>query len=114
MLSRTPEEVAWAFHETLTEMLRRLNQAAERRSESYQGLEYGELERAMAGFWTMFSGETDFDRALQLLVENGLVCTQQEPTWSWDRHRMLGERFEITALGKRYLLRQVEQTERIR
>lgn len=114
MLARSPEEVAWAFHETLLEMLRRLNQAAERRSDDSQGMEYGELERAMAGFWTVFSGESDLDRALQLLVENGLVTTSREPAWSWDRHRMLGERFEITALGKSYLLRQIEQTERIR
>jgi hypothetical protein len=111
--SESPEQIAWAFHETLLEVLRRLNQAAERRSE-VDGLEFVELERTMRDFWTLRSGENQVDEAVKLLIENGLVREHLEPRYAWDRRRMLGERFEITSLGKSYLLRAIEDSERIR
>jgi hypothetical protein len=110
--SESPEQIAWAFHETLLEVLRRLNQAAERRSE-IDGMEFVELERSMRDYWTMRAGENQVDDALKLLVENGLVKERLEPRYAWDRRRVIGERFEITSLGKAYLLRAIEDSERI-
>lgn len=109
----SPEQVAWAFHETLIEVLRRLNQAAERR-DGVEGMEFVELERAMRDFWTVRSGEeSHLERAVVLLVENGLVGQENDPKYAWDRRRVLGERYAITPLGKSYLLRSISDSERI-
>ena len=101
------------LHETFLEVLKRLNQAAEREPEIPE-LEYPELERAMRLFWATQAGEVDLAFALQLLLENGLVSAVQHPVFAWDRGRVLGERFRITTLGKGYLLRQIEARGRIR
>ncbi len=109
----SPEALAWAFHETLLEVLRRLNRAAERR-DGIEGMEYVEIERSMRDFWTIRSGEENhLERAVVLLVENGLVGQDEEPKYAWDRRRVLGERYNITALGKSYLLRAISDSERI-
>jgi hypothetical protein len=108
-----PSSPAWTLHETLLEILRRLNQAAER-DEEIPELEYDELVRAMGRFWATQSGRVDLPFALELLAENGLVAAVHEPVYSWDRRRRLGERFRITTLGKAYLVRQLEETGRIR
>ena len=107
------EALAWEFHETLVNVLRLLNQAAERRAEA-EGLEYTELVRAMARSGGMRSPDGELPNAVRLLLDNGLVRKELEPLYSWDRRRMLGERLAITPQGKAYLLRAVEDTERIR
>jgi len=104
---------AWVLHETLTEILRRLNQAHERGGVAPE-LEYAELERAMFHFWATEAGLVDLPFALQLLLENGLVGTVSEPVYAWDRQRVMGERFRITTMGKSYLMRQIVENERIR
>ena len=68
----------------------------------------------MHRFWTTESGEADLAFVLQLLLENGLAETVSEPVYAWDRQRILGERFRITTMGKSYLMRQIEETGRIR
>ena len=108
-----PASPAWVLHETLTEILRRLNQASERGGAAPE-LEYAELERALFRFWATISGGTDLAFALQLLLENGLAETVHDPVYAWDRQRVVGERFRITTLGKSYLLRQVAENGRIR
>ncbi len=104
---------AWVLHETLTEILRRLNQAHERGGVAPE-LEYAELERAMFRFWATAEGGIDLAFALQLLLENGLVDTLHDPVYAWDRQRLIGERFRITTLGKTYLIDQIVDTGRIR
>jgi hypothetical protein len=107
------EEEAWALHETFLEVLRRLNQAEEEREE-LTGLELTELERVMQQFWTSRSGAIALDRAVDLLVENGLVATTDDPAYSWVRNRTVGRRYTITTLGKTYLVRQIDESGRIR
>jgi hypothetical protein len=107
------ETIAWGFHEVVVDVLRFLNQAAERRSEA-EGLEYRELERAMYRSGGFQGRDGDLQSAVRLLLENGLVRKELEPMYSWDRRRTLGERLAITASGKAYLLRAVEDTQRIR
>lgn len=104
---------AWSFHETLLEVLRRLNQAAERRTE-IDGLEFVEIERSMRDYWAMHRSGGHLGNAVDLLLENGLVQKEGEPRYAWDRRRVLGERLAITPLGKAYLLRSITETERIR
>lgn len=113
MASLVPTRSAWALHETLLEVLRRLNQAEERELD-VPGLEYPELERAMRGFWTSQAGEVDLDFALRLLLENGLIDQVDRAAYSWERRRLVGERFLITTLGKSYLIRQIEESDRVR
>jgi hypothetical protein len=108
-----PEHKALAFHETLLEVLRLLNQSAERRSE-VGGMEHLELQRAMSDFWAVRAGESDLARSLHLLLENGLVAEEDRPQYAWDRGRVLRDRYAITALGKAYLVRQIAETGRIR
>ena len=103
---------AWVLHETLLEVLKRLNQAEERRGDVPE-LEYAELERAMSRFWATQVGETDLPFALRLLLENGLIGAVEEPVYAWDRQRVVGERFHITTMGKSYLVRQLRETGRI-
>lgn len=112
-VATTPSSPAWVMHETLTEILRRLNQANERGGVAPE-LEYAELERAMFRFWATEAGEVDLAFALQLLLENGLVDTVNQPVYAWDRQRVVGERFRITTMGKSYLMRQIVESERIR
>ncbi len=113
MATLGPASSAWALHETLLEALRRLNQA-EGRELDVPGLEYVELERAMRAFWAAQTGEVDLDFALRLLLENGLIGQLDAPAYSWERRRLVGERFCITTLGKAYLVRQIAESDRIR
>ncbi|HZY92927.1 MAG TPA: hypothetical protein VFG07_09205 [Thermoplasmata archaeon] len=108
----TPQGEAWSLHETFLEVLRRLNQAAEEGFEIH-GLEYPEIERAMAHFWVTHEG-IDLTEALNLLIENGLIGAVDDPQYSWVRSRTVGRRFVITPLGKSYLLRQLVESGRIR
>ena len=108
-----PRTPSWVLHDTLLELLRRLNQAAER-DEEIPELEFAEIQRAMHRFWATHAGEVDVAFALQLLLENGLAESEAKPVFAWDRQRVLGERFRITTLGKDYLHRQTEDTGRIR
>ena len=111
--ARSPQQTAWAFHQTLVEVLRHLNQAAERRTD-VDGLELLELERSMARFWALEYHEGRVDDALRVLMENGMVAEENTPTYAWDRGRVLGDRFRITSSGKAYLVRQVRESDRIR
>ncbi|MCI4351434.1 MAG: hypothetical protein L3K15_07980 [Thermoplasmata archaeon] len=113
MSAPDPQQAAYAFHESLLEVLRLLNQSAERRAE-IDGMERTELERAMRNFWAFQAGETNLERSLRLLLDNGLVAENNRPQFAWDRGRILRERVAITALGKAYLIRQIEETGRIR
>ncbi|HZY70178.1 MAG TPA: hypothetical protein VFF67_04265 [Thermoplasmata archaeon] len=103
----------YAMHETVLEVLRRLNQAAERRSE-VDGMELIELEQRLRDFWAFRAGETNLNRALRLLVDHGLVSQIDRPQYAWDRGRVLRERYSITTRGKAFLVHQIEETGRIR
>jgi len=113
VVAASPQQSAWSFHQTLVEILRYLNQAAERQT-GVDGLELVELERTMARFWTHGSLQGRVPEALRLLQENRLVAQESEPVYAWDRSRVLGDRYRITPDGKAYLLRQLQATDRIR
>lgn len=111
-LSHGASSSAWPLHETLVELLRRLNQIAERREE-VDGLEMREIERSMYKFWVSHNHQVDIPGALKLLQDNGLVEKVEVPAYAWDRNRVVGERFQITAMGKSYLSRQIRESGRI-
>ena len=72
-----------------------------------------ELERRITEYWSHGSVEVSLKRAMRLLVENGLVGRDEEPRYLWERHRVVGERYAITALGKSFLIRSISDSERI-
>ena len=117
---RVPDQAApasepWVLHEALLELLKRLNQAHERSGEQgVDGLEFTEVQRAMAPFWSTKTHQIDLAFALQLLVENGLAKAEDRPEYAWDRRRVMGHRFLITTDGKSYLRGQLESSERVR
>lgn len=113
MAPLSPEEHALNLHETFLEILRRLNQA-EAEGVDMSGMEERELARAVDRHGPSVGESIPLDRAMGLLVENGLVGSVDDPTYSWVRSRTVGMRFVITPLGKAYLLRQLEETGRIR
>lgn len=113
MTPLSPEEHALNLHETFLEILRRLNQS-EAEGVDLSGMEERELVRAVERQRTSVGETIPLDRAMGLLVENGLIGSVDDPTYSWVRSRTIGTRYVITALGKAYLLRQLEETGRIR
>jgi hypothetical protein len=109
-----PSPEPWVLHETLLELLRRLNQAHERAGDNdVEGLEVPEVKRVMAPFWSTQTHQVDLEFALQLLVENGLARAEDAPAYSWDRDRVMGQRFLITTDGKAYLKRQILRSGRV-
>lgn len=113
MAPLTPEDHALNLHETFLEILRRLNQA-EAEGVDLSGMEAREIARAIERRDPSVGELIPLDRAMGLLMENGLVGSVNDPTYSWVRSRTVGARFIITALGKAYLLRQLEENGRIR
>jgi hypothetical protein len=115
MRVKSPEEVSLQFHETLLQVLKHLNQAEQERPAPVEGLELLEIEKSMDLFVARNPGQEDGpERAVSLLLENGLIRERDDPEYAWDRRRTLGTRYTITALGKSYLVRQIAETERIR
>ena len=113
MAAPDPSDRALDLHETFLEILRRLNQAEEEGID-LSGLEPRDLERSMARRGHSSPYQLPLSRAVELLQENGLVGSVDDPAYSWLRSRTLGSRIVITALGKAYLMRQIEETGRIR
>ncbi len=109
-----PASEPWVLHETLLELLKRLNQAHERAGDGgVEGLEFTEVQKVMAPFWSERTHQVDLQFALQLLVENGLARAEHRPAYAWDRRRVLGERFLITTDGKSYLRGQLDVAGRV-
>ncbi len=100
---------------TFVELLRRLNRADQ--EDPAQGpdsaLELGEIERALGEFPPVRSGAVRIAVALGLLVTNGLVAADRGPEYSWQRQRTVARRYRITTAGKKYLLEQIDRTDRV-
>jgi hypothetical protein len=110
----SPSPEPWVLHDTLLELLKRLNQSHNRAGdEGVDGLEFAEVQRAMSTFWSTRLHQVDLTFALQLLVENGLVRAEDRPAYAWDRGRVLGQRFLITTNGKSYLQGALNVTGRV-
>ena len=106
------DQAAYAFHEMLLEVLKQLNRSEERAG-SVEGLERVELGHSMQGFWATHLLPDRLEEAVTLLLENGLIWTEEDAVYAWDRQRTIGRRYRITALGKSYLVRQLERSDRI-
>ena len=109
-----PDSEVWPLHETLVELLRRLNRMSEH-VESVDGMELREIERSMYHFWVTRTHEVDLHRALALglLLRNGLVQVMAPGDYSWQRQRSTRHGYQITAEGKKFLVSAIETSDRI-
>jgi len=108
----TPEGQARELHLEMVEVLKLLNRIEEEHG-TVDGLERDEVVHLLqrAGFPSVTIPEVD--RTLQVLIANGLASTLNSSEYSWDRGRVVGERFTITLDGKRLLLKQLEKVGRV-
>ena len=100
---------------TLLAILKQLNQAeaAHDGKVTEQALELFELEGRLRDFWAVGNGSVKVALALGLLLRNGLVATQADPTYSWQRGRDVAQRYQITPEGKKFLVDSIENSDRI-
>ena len=107
-----PEEAAAELRGELVEILKFLNRS-EMEMRDVNGLEFDEVRHLLArGAYPHLTAE-DVERAIEVLVGNGFACSLSDPTYAWDRGRVLGRRYAITTGGKAFLLRQMERLNRI-
>ncbi len=111
-MPEAPEEVADELREEMVEVLRYLNRAEMEEPEG-EGLELHELHHVLTrGVYPHLSPE-EVERAVSVLVANGLTQVRGDPEYAWDRGRVLGTRFLITTEGKRFLLERIARVNRV-
>jgi len=101
--------------ETLLEILRLMNQAEEDNdgAPADQALELAELEERLHDFEPVKRGSIKVSLALGLLLRNGLVTTQNDGDYSWQRQRDVAQRYRISAQGKKFLIDSIANSNRI-
>ncbi len=112
MLAGPEEAPHEGLHRALVEILRQLNRD-EMEDPDVPGLELEELQKILAlhAFPQITRQETD--RALEVLVRNGLARELDEPKYAWTRCRTVSLRFTITTPGKAYLVEATQRAGRI-
>lgn len=100
---------------TFLAILRQLNQADVQHDSASpdQSLELAEIERRLSDFTPVLSGSVKVARALGLLLMNRLVAANADPEFSWQRGRTVAQRYQITPLGKQFLLENIERKDRV-
>jgi len=100
---------------TFAEILRYLNRQ-ENDNEGQlaeQAMELKELETRLAKFWAVSEGKVTIARGLGLLVTNGMFQPATNAAYSWGRQRTVETRYQITAAGKVFLTKFMEDSGRI-
>lgn len=102
--------------ETFFAILRQLNKAdVENTPDSpEQSLELVELERRLADFPALLTGEVRLPVALGLLLTNGYVAAAQDQEYSWGRGRNVERRYRITPEGKQFLVENLVESDRVK
>ena len=103
---------------TLVAILQQLNRAEsineERKGE--QSLELADLDRLLSDFWAVDKGLVKIPLALGLLVRNGMVEARASgdfPASGRTAAPAPRARYQITAVGKQFLVDAQQQTDRI-
>ncbi len=96
----------------MVEVLKTLNWGEEEAPEM-GGIELPEiLLRLRRGPCPMIT-EALLNEAVATLVANRLAEAEDRAHYAWERGRVLGRRYTLTVLGKKYLLGQLERAGRI-
>jgi hypothetical protein len=100
---------------TFAEILRYLNRQENDNEgqQAEQAMELKELESRLQPFWAVSEGKVTIARALGLLVTNGMVQPATNAAYSWGRQRTVETRYQITAAGKVFLTKYMEDSGRI-
>ncbi|HTT16404.1 MAG TPA: hypothetical protein VMH49_03490 [Thermoplasmata archaeon] len=107
-----PEEAALGLRRTLVEILKQLNRD-EMEEPDVPGLELDELRSILTRGSLPLISQTETDRAVRVLVGNGLARELTEPRYAWTRARVVSNRFTITTQGKSFLLQAIQRVGRI-
>jgi len=111
-MALSPLEAAAELGDELVEVLKQLNRS-ENEAGSSSGLEVDELHHILGrGPMPRVTGP-DVERAVQVLVGNGLARCLDLPVYSWERGRVVATRYTITTEGKAFLVSRLRRTGRV-
>jgi hypothetical protein len=111
-MALSPLEAAEELGDELLEVLKQLNRS-ENQAGATSGLEVDELHHILGrGPLPRVSGG-DVERAVSVLVGNGLARCLDTPEYSWERGRIVATRYAITTQGKAFLVSRLRKTGRV-
>ncbi len=111
-MALSPLEMAADLGDELVEVLRQLNRS-ENEAGSTSGLEVDELHHIIGRGPMPLVTPTDIERAVGVLVGNGLARCLDTPEYSWERGRVVSTRYAITTEGKAFLVSRLRRTGRV-
>ena len=111
-MALSPLERAAELGDELVEVLKQLNRSENEAGET-SGLEVDELHHILGRGPLPFVTGPDVERAVGVLVGNGLAQCLDAPEYSWERGRVVSTRYTITALGKAFLVSRLRRTGRV-
>ncbi|HYB80034.1 MAG TPA: hypothetical protein VEG66_09825 [Thermoplasmata archaeon] len=111
-MALSPLERAVDFGDELVEVLKQLNRS-ENEAGQTSGLELNELHHILGRGPLPFVSGPDLERAVSVLVGNGLARCLDAPEYSWERGRVVSTRYAITTEGKAFLVSRLRRTGRV-
>jgi len=111
-MSLSPLEQAADLGDELVEVLKQLNRS-ENEAGSTAGLEVDEIHHILGRGSLPRVMLPDVERAVNVLVGNGLAKCLDNPEYSWERGRVVATRYTITTMGKAFLLMRLKRTGRV-
>ena len=111
-MALSPLEAAAELGDELVEVLKQLNRS-ENEAGSTPGLEVDELHHILGRGRLPLVTAPDVERAVTVLVGNGLARCLDTPEYSWERGRVVTTRYAITTEGKAFLVSRLRRTGRV-
>lgn len=111
-VSVTPVAQADNFRHDLVEVLKALNWGEEE-APSMHGIEATEILNRLKRSACPTITETLLQQAIETLVANRMAEATDRIEYAWERGRVVGLRYTLTVLGKRYLIDQLDREGRI-
>jgi hypothetical protein len=111
-MALSPLEAAEELGDELVEVLKQLNRSDNEATDT-SGLEVDELHHILGrGPLPRISGN-EVERAVSVLVGNGMARLLDTPAYSWERGRVVATRYTITTEGKAFLVSRLRRTGRV-
>jgi len=111
-MALSPVEAAFELRSEIVEILKQLNRS-ENEAGADRGLELEELHYLLGhGPLPQVSGP-DVAKAVQVLLGNGYARCLDDPRYSWERGRVVTERYAITTEGKAFLVDRLRRVGRV-
>ena len=111
-MALSPLEAAEELGDELVEVLKQLNRS-DNEATLTSGLEVDELHHILdRGPLPRITG-SEVERAVTVLVGNGMARLLDTPAYSWERGRVVATRYTITTEGKAFLVSRLRRTGRV-